>query len=224
MLKSNELGNLSDRELLAESRAYEAKITSDAAGLNFTNVEVQAIKTVNDAFEATLDAWDALQLQEAGISQQKTAGRQNLLGEFRGQRNTAYADRTLTDEALAEKGIPPRDKVKTDAPALENTSFPTAWVDTVQLKHIIHFHDVNTPDTTRKPEGVRSCEIYRFIGDSPPPPLEDFDFVADDTNTPYTCNYNSADVGKRVIYRLRWHSKNGEVGTWSQAVEATVNG
>lgn len=222
MYDSKDLGNLSDRELLAESRAYEAKITSDAAGLNFTNTEVQAMKTVNDAFESTLDAWDALQIQEAGISQQKAAGRQNVLGELRGQRKAAYADRSLTDEALASKGIPPRDKIKTDAPA--PSSVPTAWIDTLRLKHVIHFRDVNTPDTTAKPEGVRSCEIYRYIGASPPSSVADFDFVADDTNTPYTCNYDIGDVGKKAVYMLRWRSKGDEVGTWSATIEATVNG
>lgn len=222
MYNSNELGKLSDRDLLAESRNFEAQLETSAASLGLTSADHLALKAVNDQFETQLNEWDAAQTQYATKSAAKDDGRKNTLGKLRSNRNKIYVNTDVSDAVLASVNMPPRDKVKSDLPELADTSFPIGWIDTVQLKHIIHFRDVNTPDTTRKPEGVRSCEIYRFIGDSPPP-LEDFDFVADDTNTPYVCNYTSADVGKKAIYRLRWRSKDDSVGTWSQPVEATIN-
>lgn len=33
-----------------------------------------------------------------------------------------------------------------------------------------------------------------------------------------------ADANKKVYYLLRWVSNSGEVGEWSETIEATING
>ncbi|HEX8735474.1 MAG TPA: hypothetical protein VF721_09140 [Pyrinomonadaceae bacterium] len=35
---------------------------------------------------------------------------------------------------------------------------------------------------------------------------------------------DGADSGKTVYYLLRWQSKNGDKGDWSDVAQATVNG
>jgi len=222
MYNSEQLGRLSDRDLLAYLRAYEGKLTGDEASLNFTTAESDVIKNLNDEFETVLDSWDAVQIEEAGISQLKTARRGALLSEYRGQRNTAYADKTISEAALAEKGIPPRDKTKTASPA--PSTAPLGWVDYGKLKHIIHFRDSATPDKKAKPAGMRGCEIWRFIGTAPPTSEDDFRYVATDTDSPYTANFVMADAGKMAYYVLRWISNSGETGEWSETIEATING
>lgn len=221
MLNSNELGKLSDRELLAESRAYEAKLTGNAAGLNFTNAEIDAVKRVNDAFEAQLDAWDAAQLAEDEKAEAKKDGRSSVLEELRRQRNAAYADTSVSDETRAGYGLPPRDRTKT-ATAAPSTA-PIGWVDYGKLKHVIHFRDSATPDKKAKPQGTRGCDIFRCVG-APPTTEDDYRYVANDSDSPYTVNYEMADAGKKVFYILRWVSTTGEAGEWSETIEATVNG
>ena len=222
MYKSNELGNLSDRDLLAESRAYETKITADAASLNFSATQVTAINGVNDPFETTLDAWDAVQLEEAGLSQAKSDGRSALLSELRSQRNVAYADPGIDDATLAAYGMPPRDTTKTPSPA--PTTAPIGWIDYGKLKHIIHFRDSATPDKKAKPAGMQGCEIWRYIGETAPTSESDFDYVATDSESPYVSMFEMADAGKKCFYLLRWISKSGERGEWSETIEATING
>ncbi|HVE56052.1 MAG TPA: hypothetical protein VNB22_04435 [Pyrinomonadaceae bacterium] len=222
MLNSNELGKLSDRELLAQARAYESILNADAASLNFGTAESIAMKSVNNAFAAALDAWDAVQIEEAGISQSKADGRKALLAELRRQRNVLYADAGVSDSALANAGLPPRDKVKTASPA--PTTAPMGWVDYGKLKHVIHFRDSATPDKKAKPAGMQGCEIWRFVGTSAPVSENDYDYVATDSDSPYVAFYAMADAGKKVYYLLRWLSKSGARGEWSETIEATVNG
>lgn len=222
MLKSNQLGNLSDRDLLAESRAYETKITADAANFNFTAAEGTEVKGVNDTFESLLDQWDAIQLQEAGIVTGKNTARTNLLAKLRARRNRLYADTSLDEATLASANLPPRDKIKTDAPA--PSTAPIGWVDYGKLKHIIRFRDSATPDKKAKPDGMRGCEIWYFIGDDPPTSEDDYAYLATDSSTPYTVMYEMKDAGKTVFYQLRWLSNSGERGEWSDTIEATING
>jgi hypothetical protein len=221
MLNSEQLGNLSDRELLAESRAYEAQLTADAAGLNFTNAEVEAVKRANDDFEAQLDEWDAAQAAEDSATEAKKGGRGALLDELRRQRNAAYADTGVSDETRAGYGLPPRDRTKT-ATAAPSTA-PIGWVDYGKLKHTIHFRDSATPDKKAKPQGTRGCDIFRCVGKTPESE-DDYRYVANDSDSPYTVNYDMADAGKKVFYILRWVSTTGEAGEWSETIEATVNG
>ncbi|CAN5215555.1 hypothetical protein BH10ACI1_BH10ACI1_27160 [soil metagenome] len=222
MLNSEQLGNLSDRDLLAQSRAYEAKITADAASLNFTNLEGDAIKNFNNSFESSLDQWGAVQIQEAGISQAKVDGRKALLAELRRQRNVAYADKSVSESALAAAGMPPRDTTKTPTPAPKTA--PIGYVDYGKLKHVISFRDSATPDKKAKPAGMLGCEIWRFIGTAPPTAESDYQYVATDTDSPYVSMFQMADAGKKVYYQLRWLSKSGERGGWSETIEATING
>ena len=207
---------------MAEARAYEAKLNADAASLNFTNVEADLMKTVNNAFETTLDQWDALQIEESGLSESKKSGRKNLLGELRRQRNMLYADTSVAESELASAGIPPRDTVKTASPA--PTTAPIGYIDYGKLKHTIYFRDSATPDPEAKPKGMQGCEIWRFIGTSAPASESDFQYVATDSDSPYVAFYTMADAGKKVYYLLRWLSKSGERGEWSETIEATING
>lgn len=221
MLNSEQLGNLSDRELLAESRAYEVKLTGDTTSLNFTTAEVAAVKAVNDAFEAQLDEWEARQLAEDEAAEAKKSGRAAVLSEIRRQRNISYADTSVSDETRAGYGLPPRDRTKTASAA--PTTAPIGWIDYGKLKHTIHFRNSATPDKKAKPNGTRGCDIYRAVG-AVPATEDDYRYVANDSDSPYTISYEMADAGKKVFYILRWVSTTGETGEWSETIEATING
>jgi len=221
-MTSNEIGNLSDREALAEMRAYENHIRTESASLNLTVEHADRMKAKNDAFEASLDAWDAVQLEEDAKSQAKKTGRKEAVGEYRVQRNMSYADTSITDRALAAAGFPPRDKVKTASAA--PTTAPVGWIDFGRRKHVIYFRDSATPDSEAKPKGVRGCEIHRYIGDAPPASEDDFKWVVTDSDSPYVAFYDMELAGKKVWYMLRWVSNGGETGEWSETIEATVNG
>lgn len=222
MLSSNEIGQLSDRDLLAEARTYEAFVTANGAGLNLVTADSDAIKGVNNAFEASLGQKDELENQLDGVIELNQTNRQNVLREWRRQRNVLYADTSLSDNVLASAGLPPRDATKSDAP--KPTTAPVGWVDYGKLKHTIHFRDSATPDKKAKPDGMKGCEIWHFIGSTAPTEAKDWDYLTTDSNSPYVAFYEAADAGKKVFYQLRWISRSDERGEWSETIEATING
>lgn len=211
MYNSNELGKLSDRELLAEARLFENNLETSAASLGLTSSDHLAMKAVNDQFETQLDEWDAAQTQYGIKSAAKDDGRKSTLAKMRSKRNQIYANEDVSNAALAAVNLPPRDTVKTDSPA--PSTAPFGLIEYGKLKHTIHFRDAATPDKKAKPAGMQSCEIYAYIGTTAPTSEKDFDYVGDDTNSPYINNFMMADAGKKVWFMLRWKSKSGAKGT-----------
>jgi len=65
-----------------------------------------------------------------------------------------------------------------------------------RLQHTIDFTDEGTPTRKAKPAGVMGAEIWVKIG--PPPPVDPSEliFLAVDTRTPYTTDFDGADGGK----------------------------
>jgi hypothetical protein len=47
-------------------------------------------------------------------------------------------------------------------------------------------------------------------------------FVAHDTRTPYTLDFDCPDGGKNAHYMLRWVSTKGQKGPWSETATATI--
>ena len=145
-----------------------------------------------------------------------------MLNRLRSQRKRLYADPSLSESELVAAGLPPRDKTKTASPAPETA--PLAWLEYAKLKHLIHFRDTATPDKRAKPKGILGCEIWYYLGTSAPEKDSDYKYIAIATRSPYMINYLPPDAGKTIFYQLRWLSKSGKRGEWSQTVEATVNG
>lgn len=52
----------------------------------------------------------------------------------------------------------------------------------------------------------------------------DMHFLGLDTATPYLASYGQEDGGKTAYYRARWVGTRGQLGPWSEVVEATVVG
>ena len=73
--------------------------------------------------------------------------------------------------------------------------------------------------------GVSGAEIWIKIlpvGQPPPTNPADLSFVALDTKTPYTLDFDGADGGKNAHYMLRWVNTTGEHGPWSDTVSVTI--
>ena len=104
---------------------------------------------------------------------------------------------TVPDKELSPKGGPP-------------ASRPVVNVDTSQrLQHTIHFADESSPTRKAKPAGVMGAEVWvkiAAVGQPPPADPSELTFLAVDTRTPYTTNFDGADSGKTAHYMLRWAS------------------
>lgn len=121
----------------------------------------------------------------------------------------------------AQLGINVRDATPTAAGApLSNPVLNVGTAD--RLRHVINFADEGTPTSKAKPAGVSGCEIWMKVGGPPPGDVSDCTFLALDSKTPYTLNFDSTDAGQTVHYLGRWMSTRGEAGPWAETVSATV--
>ena len=103
------------------------------------------------------------------------------------------------------------------------TSRPVGTIDTSQrLRHTINFVDELTPTSRAKPDGVQGCEIWMKVGDPAPAGPKDVHYLALDTRTPYTVEFEAGDAGKTAYYMLRWISTRAETGPWSATVSGTI--
>jgi hypothetical protein len=219
---AKDLSKFSDRELLSELRNYNNKTTTAPADFNLTAADADDLKGELNAFEADLDAWDAIQDEHDARLQAKNASRRAAYERGTAQRKLTRDKQGITNESLASAGLEPYDTTKTASAS--PSSVPFGLIDFGKLRHTINFRDAATPDTDAKPDGMLGSEIWRKIGGEAPIDNAGCEYLATDTSTPYLVTYAGADANKTVWYLLRWVSKNGDKGDWSEAVAATVNG
>lgn len=219
---AKDLSKLSDRDLLTALRTLNSAVTGNPAAYGLTAGDSTALDTLLDVFEGALDAWDVVNDDYDSKRANKNVARKDALTEARKQIKEIRANRNVTDGQLETAGLDLYDTVRTNSPS--PTTAPIGIVEYGKLKHTIYFRDSATPDDEAKPKGMLGCEIWRYIGATPPASDGEYEFVTLDTASPYVAFYQPADAGKKVFYFLRWVSKNGDKGGWSEAVEATING
>lgn len=120
-------------------------------------------------------------------------------------------------------GLTVKSGTRTPVPA--PLTFPVGNVDfSIRLQHTISYSDEATPRSKAKPAGVHGCEIWMKIDGNAPVDASELSYVATDTNSPYTVNFEGKHAGKTVYYWLRWVNTRGEHGPWSATVSAMVVG
>lgn len=216
------LGQMSDWDLLSELRGYNNATAAAPANYNLTASDATALGNDLNGFEAALKAWDKIQDDYDAALQAKNAGRRAAYERGTSQRRLTRDKAGIADATLASAGLEPYDTTKTDSPS--PSSAPFALIDFGKLRHAVNFRDAATPDTDKKPDGMLGAEVWIKTGGDAPVDNKECEYLATDTATPYTATFTGADAGKTVWYLLRWVSKNGDKGDWSEAVAATVNG
>lgn len=182
---------------------------------------------VIDAHEAWKTAYAAhLAAQAAAQSatQGKEAARAAAEAAVRALVRRFQASPAVSDAERAALGITVPDA--TPSPVGPPASPPVVKVEAVaRLRHVIHFADAATPTKKAKPPGVSGAEIWvklAPVADPVPTDPKALTFVALDTRTPYTLDFDAADGGKNAHYMLRWVNTKGEKGPWSETATATV--
>lgn len=200
------------------------KYASDnLAALGLTAADLTPITASRSTWMTTYSDHVAAQAAAQGASQSKSSARGDYEARLRTFVQGVQADHTVEDKHRAGLQIGVRSAART--PASMPASSPVATVDTShRLRHTINFNDEHSPTRRAKPEGVMGCEIWVKIGDPAPTGPSQLHFLATDTATPYTAQYDEADANKVAHYMLRWVNRKGEAGPWSQTVSATITG
>lgn len=103
-------------------------------------------------------------------------------------------------------------------------TWPITTIDTgKRFVHYISFMDSAAENGSAKPEGIKSCQLWMFIGDEPKV-IEDLTFVGNCSKWPYKVEFKGTDVGKMVHYWARWENTTAQVGEWGPTASATIGG
>ena len=210
-----------DAEFHTFFTAFKDWCATNGVAKGLTAPEVTALSAAfddwSDRYAAHLAAQNAARTAKLAKDDARTAAEEivrTLARKF--QSSSAMSD---TDRMAAQLTVASPTRSAAPAP----TTRPIATVDTTErLRHTIHFKDVTTPNSRKKPDGVMGVEIWCALGATPPPDASTCSFVALDTNSPYVVEYDGGDANKTAHYLLRWVNTRGEKGPWSETVSATI--
>lgn len=211
----------SDAEFSLWMKNYVTKLNSLQATLNLGAGRLTDLATLQTAFDNSLGQVNEARATLASAAQAKDSSRQQLEEAVRQLTRTLQTNPSLTDADKADLQITVPDGKRT--PAQVPATRPVAQVDTSKpQRHTISWVDENTPTSKAKPEGVYGCELRCQIGGTEPVDPDEMRFLAIDTRTPYVAEFDGADAGKTVYYRLRWVNTRNEAGPWSDIYSATI--
>ena len=198
-----------------------SQLKKDKAKFALADAAETSLGELQATWQGTYAAHLSAQTEAASKRAAKDTARDTFISELRRQVQQTQHTPGVTDADRAALGLSPRDTTRTAAPV--PATRPVATIEAgLSLRHTINFFDEGTPNARRKPDGVLGCEIWCKVGDPAPTDPAQLVFVALDTATPYIKNFDGADAGKIVYYRLRWLNTHGEPGPWSQLYSATV--
>ena len=207
--------------------AYAAQlvsaVTTDPAAFGETLASLAGLNAALAAWGVAYPNALSAQATAAAAIAAKNSTRAPLESEIRQLNARVQARRAaVTPAAKQQAGLPVYDSTKTPV-GIPQTA-PLLQADTSKrLKHTISFRDAENPDRRGKPDGVFGCTLYLKIG-SPPANLEDATFIALDTATPYSYDFEPEDAGKTAYWIACWVNRTQDHGPCSETVAATITG
>lgn len=198
--------------------------------VDWWNAEGLDISQLND-LEKALDAWVTTypahvtaKAQAASAAQAKDAARRRVVAAIRPLAQFVQTYATTTDAQRATMGITIRRRGPRSLPPPPTK--PLFQIDTSKrLEHTLRITDETTPTRAAKPRGAQGAEVWLKLvnpGEAPTSDPGDMRYLAMTTRTPFSATFPISEGGKTAVYMLRWVSRTGEPGPWSQVMSATV--
>ena len=174
---------------------FVAYVTANLAGLGLAPADIAALTGLQTTWNAKLPAHVTAAAAAEAARQGKDNARGTFETEIRRLVRVLQASAAVDDAERQAMGITVPDATPT--PVGPPVTRPVVKVDTSQrLRHTIHFADESTPTSKAKPAGVRGAQVWMKVGDPAPADASECVYVATDTRTPHTIDFDGAD-GKK---------------------------
>lgn len=197
---------------------------ANLVALGLVAADMTPITTAQTPWKTALGNNAAAQAAAQAARQAKDTARANVEAPVRALVRRLQASASVDNAERSALGITVPDTEPT--PVGPPTTRPVVKIDSAQrLQHTIHFTDESTPTRKVKPAGVSGAEIWVQVAAVASPPPTDpaaLTFIALDTRTPYTLDFDGPDGGKNAHYILRWVNTKGQKGPWSETATATI--
>jgi len=211
----------SDADFDVWATNFVDNVVANAAALGLTPAQVTSLQGGQADWSGKYPASNAAQAAMNSAVQAKNDSRSGYEDLIRSLAKIVQSSPQVTDAQRQSLGLNVRLTTRTAVGA--PSSRPVATIDTSQrLRHTINFVDELTPTSRAKPDGVQGCEIWMKVGEPAPAGPKDVHYLALDTRTPYTVEFEAGDAGKTAYYMLRWISTRAESGPWSATVTGTI--
>jgi hypothetical protein len=190
-------------------------------GISYADAQALNTKVTNwsNTYNLTLTPASAGPL----ATQAKTEARTALEAILRPLIRQLQANPAMTNDIRAGLGIHIAAGTHTRAP-VPATAPQLTILNGLHLEHIIGFKDATSPNSKKKPDGVKCCRIYFKIGGAAPADLSQMAILDMPTATPYHAHFTGAQAGLVAYYQACWINTHNEAGPVSDVVSATIPG
>jgi hypothetical protein len=179
----------------------------------------------NDALAALLLLWTPIFTQCENSALATTASREKrdlYRQQFESILRDVYNDipaSALTIDDRQTLHLPERDTNPTPS-EVPNVAPVVTVIKNIHLQHTLRFQNPDTPDSSAKPAGVASVEMYVYLVDNnvPPPPFgpnptgQNFYHLGGTGKFLHTVNFTDGDEGKVAYYVARYRNTRGVLG------------
>jgi hypothetical protein len=209
--------------MMTESRYFWNVVKSDPTAYNITAAQAATLNDLTTAAETALagrtSAENALTLARAMFK----AAFMALAAFFRPLRQSVKDNPATTDVQRAELHL-------TTGGGDDDLGDPLAVAPLILVEqtgirqHTIRFYmPGEDSDSTKKPKGVKGCNLYLKIGDAPAS-LKDCSLITMDTKSPYTYVHDAENIGKQAHYIAVWVDNDDSQSPQSETFSVTITG
>lgn len=198
-------------------------VNSNLAKFGLVAADVAPLVAAEPEFNMARNAWEEAKIAAKARSEAKKTKRAECEALIRALVARIQPHPDTTNEDRGELGIPVKGSpVVAQSVSLQDNR-PNVLIDIrPHLKHVLRIQNATDTGTSKgKPDGALGAEVWLKVGD-PPINNTDMRMVGLATRSPYVVEFGPDDANKPVYYRLRWVSRSGEKGDWSEVDVATV--
>ena len=94
-----------------------------------------------------------------------------------------------------------------------------------RLVHRLAYVDEAAALRRARPRGIVGAEVWVKVaapGEAPPSGAAELEFLLLSTRSPAKVEYSGTQAGHTAHYMLRWLSRRGQPGPWSETASATI--
>ena len=205
------------------SANFASLIATGFASYGLTSAQSTAFGTLNTSLQTAYSAAIEPSTRTRVTIATKNLALKNMRASAILLAKIIYATPTVTDAQLVGLGLLPRSS-RTPIPA--PTSAPVVEVGVVSGRVVnLRLHSADFPDRRGMEPGAKGCNVYSYVGATPPDDARDYYFEGMSTRTRTQVLFpTSVASGATVWLSARWVSARGQLGPASTPVSFTLQG
>ena len=204
---------------------FTAYVVANFAGLGLIPTDITILQLKNNDWNTKYDAHIAAKVAARGATEMKDNSRKEAESFARSlvKRITNYPGTTDLKRELMGITVPDTILTPLSEDVVFTTPTPTVIIDHSQPRMAIVHFGVNPQKENKnaKPPGIKGAKIWYHIGGLPTEG-EKWDFLADDTNSPYTHIINN-DEPITIAYRAQYFDRRMRLGPLGDPITVAIS-